>query len=137
MEFKKNSKPRPAINVTSLIDVLFILLIFFMVSSTFKEQPGLKLELPTAKSSEISEVKDLVLYVSARQELFLNDQPITEEVLVERMKTEAQQSDPPVFILQADTNVSHGFVVHLIDLVRDTGLRKFSIATEVPEAKKP
>jgi len=67
MQFKENKRKRSSINVTPLIDVLFILLIFFMVSSSFVEQPGMKLELPTIKSKEVARVDNLVLFVSSRR----------------------------------------------------------------------
>ena len=64
MQFRTRRKRSVLINITSLIDVLFLLLIFFMVSSTFLEQPGIKLELPYAQSAVVIEQKDYVLFVN-------------------------------------------------------------------------
>ena len=76
MQFNEKPKRRVIINITSLIDVLFLLLIFFMVTSTFLEQPGMKLELPSAKSAEISQVEKLVLYIGPGGEIIFNDQTV-------------------------------------------------------------
>ncbi|OQY27766.1 MAG: hypothetical protein B6244_09685 [Candidatus Cloacimonetes bacterium 4572_55] len=135
MEFDKRARKKATINVTSLIDVLFLLLIFFMVSSTFKEQPGMKLELPSAKSSDMLAAEELSLFVSKEQKLFLNDQPIDEERLKAQLQQHALQDDPPPLILQADTGVAHGYIVHLMDLARNENIRKITIATQIPEGK--
>ena len=65
MQFNPKKKRRVLINITSLIDVMFLLLIFFMVTSTFLDQPGMKLELPSAESAEVARVEKLVLYISS------------------------------------------------------------------------
>ncbi|MCP4221395.1 MAG: biopolymer transporter ExbD, partial [bacterium] len=61
MQFRTKEKRKVMINITSLIDVLFLLLIFLMVSSTFLEQPGIKLELPESESAANVEKKDYTL----------------------------------------------------------------------------
>ena len=63
MQFHEKKRRKVIINITSLIDVLFLLLIFFMVSSTFVEQPGMKLELPESKSSSTEKIKELILEI--------------------------------------------------------------------------
>jgi len=69
-KFGARKKGRALINITSLIDVLFLLLIFLMVSSTFLEQPGIQLELPEAKSSVLVEQKEFTLFVSQNARFF-------------------------------------------------------------------
>lgn len=137
MQLIRPEKRKPAINITSLLDVLFLLLIFFMVSSTFKEQPGMKLELPSAKSSEVQPVEDLVLFVSADQALYLNDEPVTRQALRTKLADVAKIDDPPPLILQADSGVPHGLIVALMDMARTEGLRKITIATRVPAEDEP
>ena len=73
MQFRTGRKRKVSINITPLIDVLFLLLIFFMVSSTFLEQPGIKLELPHAKSAVVVEQKDYILFIDKESKMFLND----------------------------------------------------------------
>ena len=88
MQFKTRSKKkgRALINITSLIDVLFLLLIFLMVSSTFLEQPGIKLELPQAQSSVLVEQKEFTLFVNKEGKIFLNDSEINIEDLERKIK---------------------------------------------------
>ena len=76
MQFREKQKKKVLINITSLIDVLFLLLIFFMVSSTFLEQPGIKLELPKASSAVVVEQKNYTLFVDKNGKMFLNDDEV-------------------------------------------------------------
>lgn len=71
MKLLQIPKKRILLNITPLIDMLFILIIFFVVSSTFLEQPGIKLELPKAASSESQRVEKAVLYITSESKLFL------------------------------------------------------------------
>ena len=136
MEFYRPHKKRPSINITSLIDVLFILIIFFMVSSTFKEQPGLELDLPSAKNVQMTEQNELVLFIDEQEKMYFNEQPITREILKNKLDSLAKAKNPPVFVLKADAKVSHGYVIEIIDMIREVGIRKFSIATQFPEKSK-
>ncbi|MCB0260919.1 MAG: biopolymer transporter ExbD, partial [Calditrichaeota bacterium] len=81
MKLLQIPKKRIILNITPLIDVLFILIIFFVVSSTFLEQPGIKLELPKASSSESQRVEKAVLYITKDAKLFFGEQEVTLESL--------------------------------------------------------
>ena len=76
IEALKARRSRAVINITPLIDVLFILIIFFMVSSTFLEQPAIQLELPEAETAEATQLKDIVSTIGKDGSLFLNNQAI-------------------------------------------------------------
>ena len=86
MQFKEKKKKAHGINITSLIDVMFILLIFFMVSSSFVEQPGMKLELPTIKSKQVARIENLVIYISKDDQVYLQNQKVELETLGEAIK---------------------------------------------------
>jgi len=68
-----NKKSRLLLNVTPLIDVLFILIIFFAVSSTFLEQPGIKLALPEAKKTDLQKIEKAVLFITSDQKLLFRN----------------------------------------------------------------
>ena len=77
MEMRSSRKKGSlVINITSLIDVMFLLLIFFMVSTTFLSQPAIKLELPEAEHSETVRQSPLVVYVDPAGRIYLNDEPM-------------------------------------------------------------
>jgi biopolymer transport protein ExbD len=125
---------RVFINITSLIDVIFMLLIFFAVSSTFLEQPGMKLELPTAKSADISQVKSYILYLAEDGSMRLNENPITLNNLPQTLQAALPQMAEQSLTLYADKNVPHGTVVKVMDTARQAGVKKLVIAT-TPEEK--
>ncbi|MFC1556778.1 ExbD/TolR family protein [candidate division KSB1 bacterium] len=124
-------KPRKIlINITSLIDVLFLLLIFFMVSSTFIEKPGMDLELPESETSTLKEIKDLVLQVQADDTIFLNNREVSIGNLRMYMEEEHTKNPDAALILKADKDVTHGRVVNIMDLAKQIGITKLIIATK-------
>jgi biopolymer transport protein ExbD len=120
---------KPHINITSLIDVLFLLLIFFMVSSTFLEKPGMKLDLPKAETSQTTEMKEMVLAVNPDNTITLDGSPIDlislQQTLEERIEADAEAT----LILRADETVTHGTVVEVMDVAKKSGIVKLIIAT--------
>ena len=129
MQFSEKNKRKVIINVTSLIDVLFLLLIFFMVSSTFIEQPGMKLELPESKSASTERIKELVLEINQDGTMFLNEKPISLDSLETNFRNILPSLEQPSLILKADKNVLHGTVVEVMDKAKIAGLEKLIIAT--------
>jgi biopolymer transport protein ExbD len=117
------------LNVTSLIDVLFLLLIFFMLTSTFKRAGELELNLPestTARpvgpgSAAATEGVDLVL--TAKGTLMLDGSPVTFETLPARLETLRERRPDAQVMIEAETSVQHGQVVRLLDAVRTAGFR--------------
>ncbi|MBN2008001.1 biopolymer transporter ExbD [candidate division KSB1 bacterium] len=121
------------INITSLIDVLFLLLIFFMVSSTFIEQPAMKLELPESKSAANERIKDVVLEVRTSDELYINGEKVNQDVLEKRLTEILPTLEEPTLILKADKTVPYGIVVGIMDVAKITGYEKIVIATQAPK----
>jgi biopolymer transport protein ExbD len=123
------NKKSIGLNVTSLIDVLFILLIFFMVTSNFIEQPGMKLELPETKTQEVARVEQLTIFVSKDGEIFLNDQPVELSELSGQLNQYKDQENKQTLILKADRAASHGLIVQIMDVAKQMGLSKIVIGT--------
>ncbi len=131
MQFKAKEKRKVQINITSLIDVLFLLLIFFMVSSTFLEQPGIKLELPQAQSATVVEQKDYTLFVDKDGGLFLNNEEVRVEKLEQKLTAALSEMKDGSLILKADQDVSHGVVVKVMDAAKRSGVKRLVIGTRL------
>jgi biopolymer transport protein ExbD len=131
MQFHEKKRRKVIINITSLIDVLFLLLIFFMISSTFVEQPGMKLELPESKSSTAEKIKELILEINADQSMILNQEPVTLENLEQKFKDLLPSLEEKSLVLKADKSVPHGTVVKVMDLAKLSGIEKLIIATQL------
>lgn len=115
------------IDIAPLIDVVFLLLIFFMLTSNFILQPGIKVRLPRALTSEVISSENLVITVTAQDLMFLNDKPIQLGELTDRLKAAAGQRMN--ILIKSDTRASLGRVVELWDLCRRLGIAYVNIAT--------
>ncbi len=129
MEFKIKKKKGTIINITSLIDVLFLLLIFMMVSSTFMEEPGIKLNLPETKSAPSYKKNKFILSIEKNGKLFLNERPVTLNDLEKKLGTILAKMEDGSLILKGDTNISYGKVVKIMDIVKKSGVKKLIIST--------
>ena len=115
------------LDIAPLVDVMFLLLIFFMLTSNFVVQPGIHVSLPKAVSSEVIRNENLVITLTGQDLLFLNDQPITVQDLTPQIKQAAL--DNKTVLLKADTSASLGRVVEIWDLCRASGVPQINIAT--------
>ncbi len=139
MQLKPRESQEPEINITSLIDVVFLLLIFFMVSTTFERQAALRIDLPEASVEAVQqeEVKRLELIIDMEGRMYLNDRQLvdSEPETIEAALIEATGDlrDIPV-MLRADSLTPHHFVVTAMDVTGQLGFTRLSIATQhVPE----
>src|SRR5262249_33644012 len=118
------------INVTPLVDVTLVLLIIFMVTASLIVQPGLRMELPRARTGEDTVKTTLALQLEKDGKLSLNGQDASEDI-VRAFITRALVAKPDLqAVISADKDVAHGKVVHLIDVVRQSGVHKFAISVE-------
>jgi biopolymer transport protein ExbD len=132
MQIYVRKRKRPVINITSLIDVVFLLLIFFMVSTTFAEHPGIKLELPTASTAEPSKLEPLTLTLDKKGTMFLNDVRVGDKELRAALEAEAKKPDATL-VLKADRGVPYGYVIQAMDISRQSGIRRIVSLTETPK----
>ena len=115
------------LDMAPMIDVVFLLLIFFMLTSNFVIQPGIKVSLPRAITSEVMSSENLVVTLTGQDLLFLNDRPITINELVAQLKNAASENKS--LLLRSDTSASLGRVVEIWDLCRELGISQINIAT--------
>ncbi len=128
------------INITSLIDVIFLLLIFFLVTATFSEQPALRIDLPRASSPGIGLREEMVLAVTREGNFFLDQKPVERGRLAELLAESARSREDPTLVLKADREVSYGLIVELMDISRRVGMEKIVALTaseERPGAPDP
>lgn len=135
MKLSAHSVEDPAIDLAALIDVVFLLLIFFMVSTTFERQAALKVDLPEASEVEtLPEPQDrLELAIDAQGRMFLNDRQLVDSnaATLAAAFTEAvdERRDMPL-ILRADRDTPHHFVVTAMDVAAQLGFTNLSIAAD-------
>ncbi len=132
MNFSPKRKGRGLIlNVTSLIDVMFLLLIFFMVSSTFKNQPSINLVLPRSATATETPMAPAALYLTRDGDVYLNDSVVEREEL-SRLLTQLQtDTGEDSIVLRADEKADYGDVVALIDTLKMSGFTRVSMSARV------
>ena len=134
MAFLRKKRETPRVDLTPMVDVVFLLLIFFMISTTFVETPGISVKLPESSSQKRSQdVKEIKVYLSKEGDIFLGKEPVDMAELRRRLRGHGEQVAEMTFLLLADTEALHGKVVALMDLAKETGFAKLAIATEQRE----
>lgn len=135
MAFRNKKRDDLRVELTPMIDVVFLLLIFFMISTTFIETPGISVKLPEASTSVAEkEPEEVRVYLSKEGEIFLKEEEISLATLRTHLETYGDQSRNMTFLLMADEAAKHGRVVELMDTAKNSGFAKLAIATE---ARKP
>jgi biopolymer transport protein ExbD len=117
-----------------LIDVMFLLLIFFMVSSTFREHLGIDITLPHAESAVEQEVETHEITVTAKGEFFFGEQLVDEAGLELSIVTLLREEPQAILVLRADEGADFGRVVRAIDITRNAGGAKLVIPTRYEES---
>ncbi|MCM8780788.1 MAG: biopolymer transporter ExbD [Candidatus Omnitrophica bacterium] len=115
------------IDIAPLIDMIFQLLIFFMLTSSFVIQPGIKVNLPKAVTSEIIKIENIEIVISGENVIYLNGKVLNTQELKSFLK-QVSKADKPVLI-KADRHASLGRVVEIWDICRDLGITHINIAT--------
>ncbi len=137
MKFTDDNNPGPRLNMTSLIDVVFLLLIFFMVTTTFDKQAKLKIELPEATQEVNPQVQEqLVISISQKGSIYLNNNELpdsTYQTINSNLKRFLKDKKKPPVVIRADANAAHKYVVTVMDVLADMGFTSVSIATTPSE----
>ncbi len=130
MKFKRHVKLEQGleqINLAPLIDIIFLLLIFFMLSSSFTFQSGIHVKLPKAVTSDSITEDNFIIIISSENVIYWNDTVLTVDELNQRLK-QLKGRDTPVLI-KSDRRASLGRIVDVWDLCRKHGIERINIAT--------
>ena len=128
MKFKRRLKPEKGlIEMTPLINVFFLLFIFFAFTSSFIFQPGIKVDLPKAVTSEVVQQESAVIILTKDDKLYLNDREISRDELLSNLRLMAKDNVP--LLIKADSHASLGRVVEIWDMCRKEGVSQANIAT--------
>ncbi len=133
MNLQPGTEDEPEINLTPLIDVVFLLLIFFMVSTTFEHQSRIQIDLPEATADATEQEDDkLEILIDAQGRYFIGDQQVINSEL-KTLKTAISKAvgnrgELPVTI-RADANTPHQAVIRVLDASSQLGLTHISLAT--------
>ena len=112
------------INVTPLVDITLVLLIIFMVTTSYIVHTTIKVDLPRARTGDETQPTTLAVTFTREGDLYLNGELTSEAPLVERVREEVARDPDIQAVISADTALRYGRVVWLIDLIKQLGVRK-------------
>jgi len=136
MQFRERKSESVRIDITSLIDVVFLLLIFFMVSTTFLDRPGLKLALPSTKTSEASRVEKLVITVTRDDRVFVGIEEVDMDILAQKIEEYVKRTTEEKTVrIRGDRKVNFGTIIKIMDICRQHGAEGITIETEKTRKK--
>jgi len=130
MRFKRHTKLEHGleqIDIAPLIDVIFQLLIFFMLSSSFTFQSGISVKLPKAITSDVIKEENLIITITSENVIYLNGVVSTLKELSQEISSIKIEKRP--ILIKADRRASVGRIVDIWDLCRNLGVERINIAT--------
>ena len=130
MRYRENKETIQDLNISPLIDMVFILLIFFMVSTTFVKDMKLELERPAASSSATASTKAVRLYIDNSGQVYLDGTSIQPWVIQTRLRDLLKSKTQKSVLVVTDENVPSGKLVEVVDQARLAGASDVGVATE-------
>ncbi|MBI1882988.1 MAG: biopolymer transporter ExbD [Chlamydiae bacterium] len=134
MKFQTRAKGKPSIQITSLIDLMFTIIIFLLVTTTFVEKPAVQIELPHGHQSQKIEEEKITLSITADGKIFLNHDEIALTQLPGKLKMEKSRLKDPMVTLEADKKAAYGLAIEVMDQIQLAGFKRVIALTE-PEAR--
>ena len=123
----------PNVDMTPMIDIVFQLIVFFLVSTTFAVVPGIKLNLPQSTTAEGTSVQGITIFADKNGVMFFNDTEVSMETLGEQLRLfdtgDTKKEEFPVS-LQADDEVTNGTIVKIFDIIRENGYSVINLRTK-------
>jgi biopolymer transport protein ExbD len=137
MKFERRLTPRAKVDMTPLVDVLFMLLLFFMTTSVFKVVPGISLNLPTSSTPNSVTITQMRVVAISQTEIYVNNLKTGIEGVDAAIKREMQgkKASDVSAVFQGDRAVPYQLVISILDALRNNGIEGVSMLTQPP--RKP
>ena len=139
MNFRRKQKEDLDLNLTPLIDVVFLLLIFFMVTTTFDRETQLKIELPQASGEQKKATELLEVSIDSKSRFFVNQKELVNSgiaTLKKALKQAAGDEKSPPLLISADGQATHQSVITVLDAASQLGFVNITFAANEPPPEK-
>jgi biopolymer transport protein ExbD len=130
MNFRKHATKAPEVNITPLVDVVFILLIFFAVTTTFVYFGGIRVDLPKAATATDVDKAVVRVMVSKENVIYIDGTAVEANDLAGAFRQAKSDKPEASLVIEADKDAMHGVVITVIDEGKQAGFERFAIATE-------
>ena len=131
MYFKEKDETEYSINILPMIDIIFAILSFFIISSLYLTKiDTIKVNLPKSSTAVREQNKPQIITIDNNENIYFNSREISLTNMSSIIRTNIENLEEPIVILRADTSVKHGFIVNLLDELRKIENLKVGISTE-------
>ena len=128
-----NFRLKSGLELAPLVDIIFLLLLFFVISSSFIQRPGIRVNLPVSPSIWGEEKERIFVSLTYDNILFVNEKRAGWEEFPGILHEAVLKLQNPLLIINADEKSMHGEVVKIMDIAKETGIKNIAIATQPPE----
>jgi biopolymer transport protein ExbD len=136
LEFERRKRSSVELNMTPLIDMVFLLLIFFVLSSHFISEKGFKIKLPKAVSAQTQKNEQVTVFINKEGDIFLNDAQVGIDQLRVLVKSELNKANSKTVVIKADEDVSLGLAVKVMDIAKEANADGLVISTKTANDEK-
>lgn len=130
MKFRTSNEPLSVFSLASLTDIVLLLVIFFLLTSQFVIQTGVKVKLPGSKTNEQSEPTKMIVTITSAGVIYAGPDQTTIDMLSGKLTEMRGVSDEASLVIRADKTVQIDLVIKVIDAAKSVGIGKFTIETE-------
>ncbi len=136
MQFPRKPRRSPTLNIIPLIDVLVVLLIFYIATTVFKKsQPKINIVVPSSTTAKASqETPPSIIYVTSEGKIFLDDAPVEPEQLGDLLKSKIAGNPTFKVAMKADTKAPFGAIIKVMDAAHSAGISDLSTFADTPKA---
>ncbi|RKY31525.1 MAG: biopolymer transporter ExbD [Candidatus Omnitrophota bacterium] len=131
MEFERGKRIRIHLEIAPLVDIVLLLLIFFMLTSNFIMQPGIKITLPEAKTAKPQKEENIIVFITEDSTIYLNGRKINIGELKDALEEKLKKAEKKAVILKADEKVNLGLAVKVMDIAKQAKAENLIISTRI------
>ena len=130
LDIKYKRKPDALLNMTPIIDIVFLLLIFFLLSTNFMTQEGINVKLPLAENTAPQTQEEITVYITHEGLVFLKNELLSDAQLYTKLKSLIGDDQERLVTVKADRQIVLNRVVKVMDIIKSAGAGRLCIATE-------
>ena len=130
MKFEVSNKHLSVFSYSSLTDIVLLLVIFFLLTSQFVIQTGVKVKLPGSRTSEQSETTQLVVTITAGNAIYVGSEQVGIDLLAVKLKELLQLNNENNLVIRSDKTVQIDRIIKVIDAAKSVGIARFTIETQ-------
>ena len=130
MKIKSKLNIKSGIELSSMVDIIFLLVTYFLINSTLVKNPAIKIELPKSTQAKSKIQKNLIIFVAKNNKYYLNDQLIELKKLPAELTKRIKDKEKDHIIIKGDKDANYQSIIKVMDYVHKAGITRFNLATK-------